>query len=142
MGGAGDGHRALLHAFEQGGLGLRGGAVHLVGEQDVAEDRAPLELEVLPALRVLHDDVGADDVTRHQVRRELDARERELEALGEGLDQERLAETGHAFQQDVPTREQADHDLPDHLGVADDHLAHLGPERLVGVDELPDPLLL
>ena len=34
-----------------------------------------LELEVPPAVGVLDDDVRADDVGRHQVRRELDARE-------------------------------------------------------------------
>ena len=98
---------ALLHPLEQRGLRLRRGAVDLVGEQDVGEDRALLELEVLPAVGVLDDDVGADDVGRHQVRRELDARERQLEPLGQRLDQERLAETGHAFEQHVAAGEHA-----------------------------------
>jgi hypothetical protein len=36
----------LLHGFEQGGLGLGRGAVDLVGEQQVAEDRALDESEL------------------------------------------------------------------------------------------------
>jgi len=42
----------------------------------------------------------------------------------------------------VTAREEADQNLADDLVVADDDLADLGPERLVGVDELADPLLL
>ena len=91
---------------------------------------------------VLHDDVGADDVARHQVGRELDAGEGELEALREGLDQECLAEPGDAFQQHVTAREEADQHLADDVVVADDDLADLGPQRLVSAHELLDSLLL
>ena len=35
-----DGHLALLHRLEEGGLGTRRGAVDLVREQDVREDGA------------------------------------------------------------------------------------------------------
>jgi hypothetical protein len=91
---------------------------------------------------VLHDDVGADDVARHQVGRELDAGERQLEALREGLDQECLAEPGNAFQQHMPAREETDQHLVDDLVVADDDLADFGAQRLVGAHELLDSLLL
>jgi hypothetical protein len=40
-----DGDAALLHRLEQGRLGLGRGAVDLVGEDDVGEDRARLEDE-------------------------------------------------------------------------------------------------
>ena len=142
VGVAGDGDRPLLHALQQRGLRLRGGPVHLVGEQDVAEDGPALELEVLPRLGVFHDDIGADDVARHQVRRELDAGEGELEALREGLDEKRLAEAGDAFQQHVTAREETDQHLADDVVVADDDLADLGAQRLVGAHELLDSLLL
>ena len=67
-----DGDLALLHALEQAGLGLRRGAVDLVDDHDVGEDRAGPELEPRLALVV---DVGADDVGRQQVGRALHARE-------------------------------------------------------------------
>ena len=68
---AGDGDLVLLHRLEQARLGLRRGAVDLVGEHEVREDRAGLEPEdPLPVL--LDEDVRAGDVGRHQVRRELD----------------------------------------------------------------------
>ncbi len=38
---------ALVHGLEQRRLGLRSGAVDLVGQQDVGEDRSPLELKLL-----------------------------------------------------------------------------------------------
>ena len=72
---AGDGDLLLLHRLEQRRLRLRRGAVDLVGQQQVGEDRSGLEAEL--ALAVLLDkDVRADDVGGHQVRRELDAVER------------------------------------------------------------------
>ena len=40
-----DGDLRLLHRLEEGGLGLRRGAVDLVDEQDVGEDRARPEAE-------------------------------------------------------------------------------------------------
>ena len=68
-----DGDAALLHRFQQGGLGLGGRAVDLVGQQDVAEDRARPEVE-RDGARI--EDGRADDVGRHQVRGELDPPER------------------------------------------------------------------
>ena len=62
----------LLHRFQHGRLGARRGAVDLVGQDQVGEDRPGLEGEA-PALVALGDHVGADDVGGHQVGRELDA---------------------------------------------------------------------
>ena len=74
----GDGDRALLHRLEQRRLRLGRGAVDLVGEHDVGEDRARLELETPCAPRSSSAMiVRADDVGRHQVGRELDARKRQ-----------------------------------------------------------------
>ncbi len=67
-----DGDAALLHGFEEGGLRLGRGAVDLVGEEDLREDRPVLELELAPVRR-LDDDGGAGDIRGHQVGRELDA---------------------------------------------------------------------
>ena len=71
----------LVHGLEQARLGAGRGAVDLVGEHHVGEDRAGPELE-LGALLV--EDGGADDVRGQQVRGELDAAEGALKAIGPG----------------------------------------------------------
>jgi hypothetical protein len=124
---AADRDRRLLHALQERRLGLGRRPVDLVGQQDVREDRTLLELEALPAVGILHDDVGADDVRRHQVRRELDSRERKLESLRQRLDQQRLAEAGHPLQEHVAAREHPDEDVVDDLAMTHDDLFDLGP---------------
>ena len=69
---AGDG--PLLHRFEQRRLRLGRGAVDLVGQHQVGEDRARLETQAFAAALVGLHDHAADDVGGHQVGRELDAR--------------------------------------------------------------------
>ena len=75
----------LLHGFEQCGLRLGRRAIDLIGEQDVGEDGALDEGPGAAAAGgIFFDDVGAGDVGRHQVGRELDAFEIEAERGGEG----------------------------------------------------------
>ena len=50
------GDRALLHGFKQRGLRLGRGAVDLVGEHQIREDRARLEAQGLRAMIVTLDD--------------------------------------------------------------------------------------
>ena len=85
---------ALLHHLEQGGLHLRRSAVDLVREQEVAEDRAELGLELARP-----EDARAHEVRRNEVRRELHARERAAEDVGGRLDRQRLRQAGHALDQ-------------------------------------------
>src|ERR1041385_4322256 len=76
-----DRYSALLHGFEQRTLRLRRRAIHLVREDDVAEYGTFPELEgAAPALRLV-DDRRSDDVGRHEVRRELNAREFEAHRI-------------------------------------------------------------
>ena len=85
----------LLHRFEQGGLGLGRRAVDLVGQHHVGEDRSLEEDETAPAgLGVVLEDVGAGDVGRHQVGRELDALERQVQDLDTVLTSRVLARPG------------------------------------------------
>ena len=128
---------ALLHRLQHGRLRLGRGPVDLVGQADLREDRAALELEEPLALGRLHHHVGAEDVGRHQVGRELDAGEVQVQRLGQGADQERLAQPRHAFQQAMAAGEQAGQHAVDDLVVADDHPADLFADRRVAVDELP-----
>ena len=80
----------------------------------------------------LGDDVRADDVGRHEVGRELDARERRVDRLGERAHEHRLAEAGHAFEQRVAAAEQAHEHALDDLFLADDHRADLFAQACAG----------
>ena len=92
----------LLHGFEQGGLGLGRRAVDFVGQDHVGEDRPRQERELAAAgVAGLLEDLGAGDVGRHQVGRELDALEGQVQDLGHGADQQRLGQAGHADEQAV-----------------------------------------
>ena len=113
----------LLHRLQQRRLRLRRGAVDLVGQHEVGEDRPGLELGSCAARRLLDEDVGADDVGGHQVGRELDAVELQSSDVGEGPHQHRLAEAGHAFQQRVAAGDRQISDCRDELVLADDDAA-------------------
>ena len=90
------------------------------------EDRALPELEPVPAVLVGLHDVRADDVGRHQVGRELDAAEVEVEDLAHRLDEFGLAEAGHAFEQNVAAAEHRGQRAFDDALLADDQLADFG----------------
>ena len=130
---------AFLHGLQHRRLGLGRGPVDLVGQADLREDRPFLELEEPLAVGRLHDHVRAQDVGRHQVRRELDAGEIQVQHLGQGADQERLAQPRHAFQQAMPADEQAGQYPVDDLLVADDHPGDLLADRPVAVHEFLGP---
>ncbi len=129
IGPAGGGDVILLHRFEQRGLRLRRRAVDLVGEDDLREDRPLHEPEAAAALALV-EDLGAGDVRRHQVGRELDALEVEIEDVGERLDQERLGEAGHAGDEAVAAGEQREQDLLDDLVLSDDHLPQFAEDPI------------
>ena len=78
------------------------------------------------AVLVLLEHLGADDVGRHQVRRELDPGERQVDDLRQGLQQHGLADAGDAFEEHVALGEQARDDGADQFTLADDDLADLG----------------
>ncbi len=126
-GGAADRDLALGHDLEQRRLHLGRRAVDLVGEHEVGEHRAQLDVEGLGGAAV---DAGADDVGGHQVGGELDAGEGAADDRGEGLDRERLGQAGHALEQHVAPGEQADEEALDGPVLADDDLLDL-EERLL-----------
>ena len=130
----------LLHRLEHGRLGFRWGAVDLVGEYDVGEHRAVHELELSAAARGILQDIGAGDVHRHQVGRELDAAELERHRLGELADQERLRQPRHTHEQSVPACKEADREPLDHVVLADNHAAELFPKPRIDVAKPVDGL--
>ena len=116
----------LLHRFEERRLGFRRRAIDFVGQHDVREDRARREDHLTAAgARLFLDDVGAGDVGRHQVGRELNPVELELEHLRERRNEQRLRQPGHADDQAVAADEQRrQHELDD-LALSDDPLLQL-----------------
>ena len=118
---------SLLHHLEERRLHLRGRAVDLVGEQEVAEDRPELGVERALLLAV---DPRADEVRGHEVGRELDARERPAEHAGRRLDRQRLREPGNALDEEVTLREEAHEHPLEHRVLPGDDAADL-EERLL-----------
>ena len=125
----------LLHRLEQRGLRLRRGAVDLVGEEKVGEDRAGAELEVALALVV---DRRAGHVGGHQVGRELHAREADARHLREGARGQRLGETREVLDQHVPVGEDAEQDELERVALADDRALDLVEDLLRLARELVD----
>ena len=129
---AGGGDLFLLHGLEQRRLRLGRRAIDFVGENNVGENGAALELKLPAAIRILDHQVGAQDVGRHQVGRELDAIEGEVEHFAQCAHEQGLAEAGHTFEQHVPAGKDGDEGALDNFVVADDDFADLRPQRGVG----------
>ena len=98
------------------------GVARFVCQNDVCENRARLEVQKFIALLVFLDDVGPDNIRRHQVRRELDTGGPEMQRIAERLHQLGLAEPGHAFQKDMPLAENGHQDVVDQVGITDNDL--------------------
>ena len=111
----------LLHRFQQGGLHLGRGAVDLVGQQQVVEDRTGAKLELA---RLRPEDVGAGQVRRQQVGRELHPVKAGLEAAAEHLHRPGLGQSRHALHQQMPPREQRNEHVLDELLLAEDARLH------------------
>ncbi len=83
-------------------MGFGRSPVNLISQNNIIENRPRLELESFPAVIVLNNNIGAGDISRHQVRGELNSGKPKTERLAQGFDQKRLTDTGNAFQQDMP----------------------------------------
>lgn len=129
MGFAVDGDVAAVHDFEEGGLGLGGGAIDLVGENDGGEDGAFFEDKLLGVCVV---DGDAGDVTGKEVAGELDAGEGAGERVGEGG----FADAGEVFDEEMTAGEQANDSALNDVVFAFDGAAHVGAQlihRLLGL---------
>ncbi len=77
----------------------------------------------LAAVLVLLDDFGAGDIGGHEVGRELDAVERDVDGAGDGLDHERFGKPRHADHQRMTACEDRHEQVIDDFLLADDDLA-------------------
>src|SRR5262249_25427104 len=126
-----NGHAVLLHGFEQRRLRLWRRPVDLVGQDDVAEDGAGSEdHQSPPGRRLLLNQVGPGDVGRHQVWRELNSRELQVEDARERLNQKRLGQTGNADDQAVAADEQRQEHEVDDVVLADYQLSEFVDDLL------------
>ena len=124
-----DGDPMLLHRLEKRRLGLGRRAVDFVRQDDVGEDWTRGEHHRASSRgRVLLHEIRAGDVGRHQVGRELDARELQCEHTRDGVNQQRLRQSRCADDQAVPPDEQGGQHLGDDLLLAHDDLAKLGQD--------------
>src|SRR2546428_6177477 len=112
------GRLPFLHRLEQGGLGLRRSAVDLVREEDVREDGTPSKDE-FAGLAVEH--VRPRDIRRQQVRRKLDAAEREAQARRERLRDQGLRQPRDVFDQEMAVAEDRPEDPFQDRTLADHH---------------------
>jgi len=74
-----------------------------------------------PARRIFVDNLRADDVRGHQVRRELYALELQVQNPGERADQAGFRQSRRAGDQAVAAGKQHDEQLLDHFVLPDDH---------------------
>ena len=123
---AGDRDVLLLHRLQQRRLRARRGAVDLVGHQQLREHRAGDEAEAALAARAFLQHLGAENVGRHQIGRELDAARVEPERDAHGLDQLGLGEAGHADQQRMAAGQHGHQRALDHDVLAENDLADGG----------------
>jgi hypothetical protein len=112
----------LLHRLEKRALHFRRGAVDLVREEEVREDRTERGLELAVLLVV---DARANEVGGHEVRGELDPLEVALDRARDRLDREGLGQPRNALDQKVAAREQPDEDPLEHVVLSDDDPLHL-----------------
>jgi len=125
-----DGDAVLLHGLQQSGLGFRRRAIDLVGEDDVGEYGSRQEDQLpAPCFRILLDQIRAGDVRGHQIRRELNAREAEIQNLGKGVDKKSFRQARDTDDQAVTAHQHGQQDQFDDalLAVNDpgDLRAHL-----------------
>ena len=120
-----DRHLLLGHRLKQARLRARAGAVDLVGQEDIREDRALAEGEG-SLTRVVNR--AAEDVGRQQVRCELHAAELGVDAARQGLGECCLAQAGEVFDQDVPLGQQGAEQQADAVVLALDDGAEVGPD--------------
>jgi hypothetical protein len=114
-------NRALLHGFQQRGLCFRRRAVDLVGQDQVVKDGPRLEPQRAIALLFMKN-IGARDVRRQKIRRELYAAERKIERLRERRDEQRLRQTRHTHEQRVTSCDQRHEHRFDHRLLPHHHL--------------------
>ena len=93
--------------------------------------------DLVPGAGSVFDDLGAGDVARHEIGRELDPVELQIQHLGQRADQQRLRESRHTDEQAVSAREKCDEQMLDDGVLSDDDLGDFRAQAVVGLLQLP-----
>ncbi len=86
-------------------------------------------------ITVLLNDVGAGDVSRHQVRGELDPLKVQVHGVGQCPNHERLGESRYTFQQAMAARQNGNDKLFNDVFLPDNNPADLFSNFATGLDE-------
>src|SRR5215813_2017807 len=132
IGGASHRYLQFGHRFQQRGLRLWRGAVDLIPQQNMSEDRSFDKDELTAALLSVHDHARAGDVRGHQVHSELDAVEAEVEHLGKRADDQGFASARHTLNQHVSASKEGNEDVFDHLIMADHRFRNFAADAMKG----------
>ena len=128
----------FLHGFQQSRLRFRRGTVDFVRENNVAENRPRLELELRVTVFVFHDDISSRNVSGHQIGRKLNTRKRQIEYASQRTHQPRFADARNAFKQHIASGDHCD-DRPFHyVLLSDDIASDLFKDVLTLLAELSD----
>ena len=117
MGHAVDSNLTLLHRLQERSLGLRCGAVDLVGEDELGDDGTG---PVFEAAGLLVEDVDPGHVAGEEIGSELDALEGAADRTRNRFGQDRLADPGDVLDEDVTATEQCDEHEEHLMPLADD----------------------
>jgi hypothetical protein len=129
----------LLHGLQKRRLSFRRRTVDFVGQQNIREDRALEKLKAPSAgARIFLQDVRSRDVRRHQIGRELNPIEFEVQDFREGADQKRFRQSGNADQQTMALGEQGDQNFLDDVILADNDFADFAKHAVALGSELFD----
>ncbi len=124
------GDRMFLHRLQHRRLGLGCGTVDFIGQDNLPEHRPRLELKRPPAGgRVFQNNMRANNIRRHQIRRKLDAAKRQRQRRTQRPHQQRLTQPRHPFQQHVSSGKQTDQHIVHNGLMSYDHLADFRCKR-------------
>jgi hypothetical protein len=127
----------LLHRLQQRRLGARARAVDFVGHQELRENRPRNKAKRALARTALVEHLGAENIRRHQIGRELDALRVQPERNAQGVDQLGLGEARHADQERVAAAQDRHQRVFDDALLTEDHRG----DRLLDGTDLPRNLL-
>jgi hypothetical protein len=112
------GDLAVVHGFEEAGLGPRGSAVDFVSQDDIGEERAGLKDEILA---LVPEDRDAQDIGGQEIGRELDSPKGTLDGPGDGAGQHGLPDAGDILDEHMAPREEPDQGELNGFGFAPNH---------------------
>ena len=132
---------SLLHRLEHGRLRLWRRAVDFIRQNDVRENRTfeKLELPFTGGL-ILVNHLRAGDVGGHQIGRELNALEPQMQRLRQAADHQCFSQSRHTHQQRMAFGEDRDQNLVDHFFLTDDDLGEFGFDGRVSRLQILDGL--